>query len=108
MKASEDSEVSQKGDGKAFHVMPFPGDADYLNHLYNWAASAKPRPGLENNGKGKLGVYWKDRERWMRALFPEIRRAFVQKGEQCSNIKTVEALGFDFKTWKRDERQNEV
>ncbi|KAJ5647243.1 hypothetical protein N7490_003615 [Penicillium lividum] len=102
MKASEDSEVSQKGDGKLFHVMPFPADADYLNLLYSWAASAKPCPGLVDNGKGKLGTYWGDRERWMRALFPEIRRAFVQKGEKRSNIKTLEALGFDFETWKRD------
>ncbi|KAJ5913135.1 hypothetical protein N7504_002018 [Penicillium tannophilum] len=106
MKASEDSEVAQKGDGKTFHVMSFPADADYLNLLYDWAASAKSRPGLEDDGKGKLGTYWGDRQRWMRALFPEIRRAFVQKGEQRSKIKTLEALGFDFETWKRDQGQD--
>ncbi|KAJ5947592.1 hypothetical protein N7466_000607 [Penicillium verhagenii] len=107
MKASENSEVTQKGDGKAFHVMPFPMDVDYLNLLHNWATSAKARPGLEESGRGKLGKHWGDRERWMRALFPEIRRAFVQIGEQRSKIKTLEALGFDFETWKRDQEQNE-
>jgi cation diffusion facilitator CzcD-associated flavoprotein CzcO len=96
MQAWEDSQVSNKGDGKSFHLLPFPMDADYLNFLYTWAASAKPRPGLSNGGHGKLGTFWGERERWMRALFPEIRRAFVQKEEQRCKITTLEDLGFIF------------
>lgn len=96
MQAWEDSEVANKGDGKSFHLLPFPVDADYLNFMYTWAASAKPRPGLENGGHGKQGTFWGERERWMRALFPEIRRAFVQKGDQRGSIKTLEELGFVF------------
>lgn len=96
MQAWEDSQVSNKGDGKAFHLLPFPMDADYLNLMYAWAASAKLRPGLANGGHGKQGTFWAERERWMRARFPEIRRSFVRKGDQRGNIKTLEALGFVF------------
>ncbi|KAJ5723643.1 hypothetical protein N7488_001678 [Penicillium malachiteum] len=108
MREAEAHEVSRKGDGKAFHVLPFPMDADYLNHLYNWAAAAEARPGLTNHGKGKLGTYWGDRERWMRALFPDIRRAFVQEGDQRSEIKTLTALGFDFDSWKKEQEEQEL
>ncbi|KAJ5176834.1 uncharacterized protein N7482_002711 [Penicillium canariense] len=100
MQAWEDSQVASKGDGKAFHLLPFPMDADYLNFLHNWAKAAKPRPGLANNGNGKRGNFWGERERWMRALFPDIKRAFVQKGDQRGDIKTLEDLGFRF-----DERK---
>ena len=85
--------------------MPFPKDANYLNHLYKWASEAESRPGLVNEGKGKLGTYWGDRERWMRALFPEIRRTFVQTADKRSEIKTLAALGFDFETWKKEQEQ---
>jgi cation diffusion facilitator CzcD-associated flavoprotein CzcO len=96
MRAWEVLQVANKGDGKSFHLLPFPLDADYLNFMYTWASSAKPRPGLSNGGHGKLGTFWGERERWMRALFPEIRRAFVQKGDQRGNITTLEELGFIF------------
>jgi cation diffusion facilitator CzcD-associated flavoprotein CzcO len=96
MQAWEDSQVANKGDGKIFHLLPFPMDADYLNFMYTWAASAKSRQGLSNDGHGKRGTFWGERERWMRALFPEIRRAFVQRGEERGTIKTLEELGFIF------------
>ncbi|CAL5871297.1 uncharacterized protein PFLUO_LOCUS5547 [Penicillium psychrofluorescens] len=105
MEEWEQAEVARKGDGRAFHLLPFPQDADYLNFLYDWATRAAPRHELENNGNGKLGIYWTERERWMRARFPDIRRAFVQKGEQRSKIKSIEELGFDFGEWKREQEQ---
>ena len=104
MKMWEQSELAQKGDGKGFHLLPFPMDADYHNFLYGWAATAHPRPGLSNDGKGKLGSCWGKRERWMRALFPEIRGAFVQKGDQRSGIKTLNELGFDFDIWDKEQQ----
>ncbi|KAI2710705.1 hypothetical protein CBS147354_8545 [Penicillium roqueforti] len=103
MKAWEASEIEAKGDGKDFHLLPFPMDADYLNFLYDWAEKANPRPGLSNNGQGKLGTRWGERERWMRAHFPEIRRAFVQRGDARSEIKDLAELGFDFEEWKRQQ-----
>lgn len=105
MHRSEDSEVSTKGEGNAFHIMPFPMDADYLNFLYNWANEAERRPHLNNGGQGKIGTYWGEEQRWMRAHFPEIRRAFVQKGAQRSEVKTLEEVGFDFDQWKREQEQ---
>jgi cation diffusion facilitator CzcD-associated flavoprotein CzcO len=103
MKAWERAEIDIKGDGKAFHLLPFPMDADYLNFLYDWAEKADPRPGLLNNGQGKLGTRWGERERWMRAIFPDIRRAFVQRGDERSRIKKVAELGFDFQEWKTQQ-----
>lgn len=105
MVISEQFEIREKGDGKAFHILSFPKDANYLNHLYKWASEAESRPELGNDGKGKIGTYWGDRERWMRALFPDIRRAFVQAGDKRSEIKTLAALGFDFETWKQEQEQ---
>ncbi|KAL2220253.1 hypothetical protein M432DRAFT_561066 [Thermoascus aurantiacus ATCC 26904] len=107
MRAWEDSMVAEKGAGKAFHVLPFPRDADYLNFLYDWAAKAKPQPGLENAGRGKLGVWWGEKERWMRAHFPEIKKAFLNKGEQRHSIRTLEEIGFDFEAWKREQERDE-
>ena len=106
MQAWEQAEVLQKGDGKGFHLLNFPLDAEYLNLLYGWAASAEPRPGLENYGQGKYGTHWGEREKWMRARFPEIRRAFVQKGDQRSQIKTLDELGFSFEAWKQEQEPN--
>ncbi|KAK5789415.1 hypothetical protein VI817_008539 [Penicillium citrinum] len=101
----EATEVNLKGDGKGFHLMHFPMDADYLNFLYDWAAKAEARPGLDHDGQGKMGTYWGERERWVRAHFPEIRRAFVQKGAQRSEIRTLTEVGFDFDQWKRENEQ---
>lgn len=101
MKAWEDSEVDAKGDGKEFHLLPFPMDADYFNFLYDWAEKANPLPGLSKNGQGKLGTRWGERERWMRAHFPDIRRAFLQRGNEQSEIKNLADLGFNFEEWKR-------
>jgi len=108
MRAWEDSEIATKGDQKAYHLLPFPEDANYLNFLHDWAASAESRPGLENNGNGKFGTYWGDRERWMRAHFPEIRRSFVQKGDQRGQIKSLAELGYVFEEWKREQEQGKL
>lgn len=103
MKAWEIAEVEAKGNGKKFHMLPYPMDADYLNHVYDWAEVATPRFGLSNNGKGKLGTRWSEKQRWMRALFPEIRRAFVQRGNERSQVKTLTELGFVFEMQREEE-----
>jgi cation diffusion facilitator CzcD-associated flavoprotein CzcO len=108
MRTWENIEIATKGDRKAYHVLPFPQDADYLNLLYDWAASAEPRKGLDHNGQGKLGTHWGNRERWMRANFPDIRRAFVQKGDQRGQIRTLAELGFVFEEQKREQEQGKL
>lgn len=107
MQEWEQSEIAQKGDGKEFHLLPFPMDANYLNYLYDWAASAEPRDGLENHGRGRHGTRWGEREKWMRARFPDIRRAFVQQGDQRSQIRTLAEIGFSFETWKQEQEQEQ-
>lgn len=110
MQAWEVGEVANKGDGKAYHLLPFPLDADYLNYLYHWAASAEPRAGLANDGKGKHGTFWGERERWMRAHFPEIKRAFAEKGDQRGTIKTLAELGFiyDERKWEEEKAARQI
>jgi cation diffusion facilitator CzcD-associated flavoprotein CzcO len=108
MRTWENIEIAIKGDRKAYHVLPFPQDADYLNLLYDWAASAEPRKELDHNGQGKLGTHWGNRERWMRANFPDIRRAFVQKGDQRGQIRTLAELGFVFEEQKREQEQGKL
>lgn len=103
MKAWEDSLVAEKGEGTAFHLLPFPQDANHLNMLYDWAAHATTRGGLANDGKGKQGTYWGEREKWLRSLFPEIRRRFVGKGPERHKITSLVELGYDFDRWKQEQ-----
>lgn len=106
MKAWEDSVVAEKGNGKAFHVLTFPKDAEYLNFLYDWASEAKTQSGLDNEGKGKLGVRWGEKEKWMRERFPDIKKAFLNKGNDRHSIRNLKELGFDFNTWKMEHENN--
>ena len=106
MKAWEDALVAERGDGKFFHFLPYPQDADNINLLYDWAAGAETRPGLANNGNGKLPLRWGEKERWLRSHFPDIRKAFVGKGEARSSFRSVAELGFDFEAWKREQEDN--
>lgn len=105
MQVWEDAEVANKGDGKAYHLLPFPLDAYYLNFLYEWADSAEPRAELANGGKGRSGTYWGERERWIRAHFTDIRRAFAQKGDERERIRSIEELGYNFEDRKREEER---
>jgi cation diffusion facilitator CzcD-associated flavoprotein CzcO len=90
----ESGEINKRGSGKGFHIIPFPLDADYNNMLHDWAATANSRPGLENDGTGKLGIRWGDRQRWIRSRFPDIKKSFVSQGEGRRSIRRIEDLGF--------------
>lgn len=105
MRAWERRMLEERGDGRAMHKLNFPEDADYLNMLYDWAASAGPRQGLEHHGRGSMGTRWDDRHIWMRSLIPAIKMAYAERGEDRSSVKTVEELGFDFEKW--NEAQDE-
>ncbi|KAB8234722.1 hypothetical protein ETB97_004051 [Aspergillus alliaceus] len=103
MKAWEDSTSIEKGNGTAFHLLHFPLDANYMNLLYEWAAKAEPRRGLIDNGNGKQCNHWGDREKWMRQLFPEIRRTFVEKCDERHKFKSIEQLGYDFDKFRKEQ-----
>jgi cation diffusion facilitator CzcD-associated flavoprotein CzcO len=104
MEAWEASIVAQKGDGPAFHLMPFPLDADYMNMLHDWASTAKMHPGLINSGNGKQCNRWSEKERWMRQMVPEMRKAFFALGEDRRSIETLEQLGYDFEKWRNEQQ----
>ena len=100
MREWEKDTIRDRGDGKKFHVLQFPLDAETLNDLYMWAASATKGPGLENDGIGKLGKFWDEREVWMRSKFPDIKKAYVAHGAKRFNVRKAEELGFDYDRWK--------
>lgn len=99
----EDALVETRGPGKAFLVMPFPMDADYLNSLYDWASGAMQPPEPTSGNTGKLGVRWGEMERWARERFPLIKKAFAKRGDARHSIRAIEELGFDFNAWKKEQ-----
>ena len=105
MIAWEKDLIVEKGNGAFFHYLPYPQDADNIDLLYNWAASAEKRPGLANDGAGKLPPLWGEKERWLRCHFPDIRKAFIEHGEARRNIRSVAELGYDY--GQRKEREQE-
>ncbi|KAL3462562.1 hypothetical protein BJX64DRAFT_258935 [Aspergillus heterothallicus] len=104
MEAWEASVVALKGDGPAFHLLPFPQDADHINMLYEWAAMARKRLGLTNDGNGKQCNHWGKKERWMRGGILETRKAFFSMGEARRSIKTLKDLGYDFEEWEKEQQ----
>lgn len=101
MEAWESQLIQMNGSGKYFHLKKFPGDAAQINELYDWAQEAGRREGLEGDGVGKLGTRWNERDVWMRSRFPDIKGAFLEKGEDRIGVTTIEELGFDFDQWRR-------
>ncbi|EFW16049.1 flavin dependent monooxygenase [Coccidioides posadasii str. Silveira] len=99
----ERSNVAAKGAGKSFHVLAYPLDAEYLNFLHDWAASAETRPSLTRNGQGKEGPCWGEKEKWLRSRFTQIKQAFAARGEERHSCCVPEDLGFDFEGWKREQ-----
>ena len=100
MREWEADVIRAQGDGKKFHVLKFPADVDYLNKLYAWAESAPRVEGLVNNGVGKMGTHWDEKSIWLRGRFPEIKKAYADRGEKRFAVTRVEELGFDFERWK--------
>jgi hypothetical protein len=96
MQEWEQKAIEENGDGKTFHLLPFPKDGNYINQLSTWAATAVPNEGLENHGKGKIPPRWGEWEFWCRENFPAIRAAFGARGEARHGIRSLEELGFSF------------
>ncbi|KAJ0148475.1 Thiol-specific monooxygenase [Colletotrichum tanaceti] len=88
------------GEGKALHNLAFPRDLEYINALHARCLAAEGRPGLDNDGAGKIPPFWDDEKRWARERFPLIKMASRKLGERRHEVTTLEQLGFDYKAWK--------
>lgn len=82
--------IRQRGNGKAFHQLPPPNDINYINDLHDWAEEADGEP------RGKLAPYWGGRHQWMRYNVGRFKKAFMNRGEDRHNVKTLEQLGFKY------------
>jgi cation diffusion facilitator CzcD-associated flavoprotein CzcO len=107
MQKWEAETIAEVGDGRNFHLLPFPKDGNYMNAMSHWALSAPPKEGLENDGKGKIPPIWGEWEFWCRENFPAIRRAFGEFGEKRHQIKSVEEVGFSFEDFKKEKAKSE-
>ncbi|THX83554.1 putative flavin dependent monooxygenase [Aureobasidium pullulans] len=98
MKAWEDNLLKEtNGGGRDFHLLKFPKDANYINEMYDWSMSAP-----HADTKGKRPPHWGEKEYWMREKFPEIKKAFQDRGEGRHQVSSLEELGFDFEKYKKD------
>ncbi|RMZ68042.1 flavin dependent monooxygenase [Pyrenophora seminiperda CCB06] len=96
MKQWDADTQAEMGAGRNFHLLPFPKDANYINEMSAWAMEAGRKEGLEREGRGKVPPVWGQWEFRCRERFPEIRRAFGERGEERKGIRDVGELGFDF------------
>lgn len=103
----EHAVIAEMGDGKQFHLLPFPKDGNYINELSHWAMSAQVKEGLENDGKGKAPPIWGEWQMWCRAQFPAIRRAFTALEEERKECRTLEEAGFSFEEWKKEKEKED-
>ncbi|KAK3654178.1 monooxygenase [Elasticomyces elasticus] len=101
MKAWERDWVKQNGDGRMFHVLKFPMDADYINMLHDWSMSADG----EGSERGKTPPYWGEKEYWMRERFPAIKKAFQDLGEDRHVARSLRDVGFDYDSSKRSDSE---
>ncbi|KAF6812586.1 putative flavin dependent monooxygenase [Colletotrichum musicola] len=100
MRIWEASLLEDKGDGKMLHNLAFPQDLNYINMLHARSLEAEKRPGLENDGVGKIPPFWDDEKYWTRERFPLIKIASRKLGEKRHEVTTLKELGFDYKTWR--------
>jgi cation diffusion facilitator CzcD-associated flavoprotein CzcO len=107
MQKWEQDVITEAGDGRNFHLLPFPKDGNYLNAMGNWAMSALPKDGLENDRKGKTPPVWGEWAFWCRENFPAIRRAFGEFGEKRHQIKSIHEVGFSFEEFKKEKERDE-
>jgi cation diffusion facilitator CzcD-associated flavoprotein CzcO len=102
MEEWEKREVEEKGDGRGFHVLKFPKDAEFINEMHDWALSAEGEDEGEA-GVGKKPPYWGEKEFWTRERFPAIKKAFQGFGEGRHEVRTLGEVGFDFEAWKEEK-----
>ncbi|KAK5080104.1 monooxygenase [Exophiala xenobiotica] len=94
-----------------FHTLVYPEDVAQINSLYQWAASACPRDGLEHNGKGKLGTRWDEEQVWLRKQFPTLKAAYTNFGGKRFDVTSIAELGEEwndgYKKWQENTSDEE-
>lgn len=107
MRDWEAAREAETGDGRGFHLLPFPQDGQNINELAKWALSAPRRGGLENEGRGLLPPVWGEWEFWCREHFPAIRQAFGKLGERRFTTRTLEEVGFSYEDYKKRKAEQD-
>jgi hypothetical protein len=102
MRQWEEDAIRQRGNGKYFHLKPFPADCAHMNELYRWAKSAARSSKLDNDGQGRLGRGNDEHVVWLRSRFPQIKSAYQSRGSERTEVQTTEELGFDFGKWFKE------
>lgn len=107
MQSWEEAQKAEAGDGRGFHLLPFPKDGQNINELSKWALSAPRRDDLENEGQGMLPPVWGEWEFWCRENFPAIRQAFGKLGDQRFTTGTLEEVGFSYDDYKKKKTEQD-
>lgn len=91
MRVWESQEVAKRGNGKEFHYLNFPNDADYIDLLGKICEQAD-----KGNGTAlKINIpKWGEKERWTRVQCPLMKEAFLEMKKQAVTVKSQEQLGF--------------
>lgn len=105
MQAWESSVEAEMGNGRNFHLLPFPKDGNYINTMARWALSADTPNAAGNAAIGKAPPLWGDWEFWAREHFPKIRQAFGKLGDDRFRVREVKELGFDFEEFLREKNK---
>ena len=107
MESWEAAREAEAGDGRGFHLLPFPEDGRNINELSQWALGAPRSARLENDGQGLLPPVWGEWEFWCRENFPAIRQAFGRLGERRFTTRTLEEVGFSYDDYKKRKAEQD-
>lgn len=101
MERWEAERVRERGNGKEWHYLNTPEDCEYVHLLWEWAVGVDGDGAEDEDRKvGKTPPRWGAKELWMRTRIAEMKRAFGALGEGRRDVRTLEALGFDYERWR--------
>lgn len=105
MRRWEAERVKDRGDGRKFHLLPFPEDVTHMNELYRWVETAVRKNGLPGGGKGVMPKWWSEEDYWVRERVPALKGAVRKLNREGvgEKVTRMEELGFDFRAWKQEK-----
>ncbi|KKY15882.1 putative flavin dependent [Phaeomoniella chlamydospora] len=120
MQTWETQTIAKKGPGKSFMVLNEPAeDLEYCNGLVDWANQAEDKtegkPENEPTARPRstsqtrlprlpLPPKYTKKQKWLRTMFPEIRRRFMERGDRRKEVRTWEDLGI---WWEGGDEEGE-